>query len=88
MQMESLIEDLKDGSRLLALLQVLSGQKLVSGRVHGPSGRVCTVRRQGKCVRKQGQGVTVRRGGTVGRGGRVHMGWYGRKGTVRWGGAG
>ena len=29
MQMRSLIEDLKDGSRLLALLQVLSGQKLV-----------------------------------------------------------
>ncbi|XP_043237695.1 nesprin-1-like isoform X2 [Amphibalanus amphitrite] len=28
MQMHSLIEDLKDGSRLLALLQVLSGQKL------------------------------------------------------------
>lgn len=30
LRVEDLIEDLKDGTRLLALLEVLSGEKLVS----------------------------------------------------------
>lgn len=34
LRVDDLIEDLKDGTRLLALLEVLSGEKLVS--INGP----------------------------------------------------